>query len=941
MSARGRHRPARVVFTSILFLLLALPSAAQEPSGFDDIAAAAELEQITRKIESQDVTDDVLAEARSVAVRLETGATECATRATAARTRLEARFEPLRNIDPEVLGAEVWDQRQEIQAALEEATARQARCTGIVDNAHALSQRVTAIQNTLSQQFLSSRTKTVIGLIKDMPERVSGWPAEIRDSLNLELVAGMSPVDLLWILVVSGAAAAVIGLLVRRRFRSWYEQAGGDDAAVSLKYLAPKPIAEFAPLWLESATLVIVLHLAIADASLDLAVIRLAWSVLLFALGSVVINWATGPLSPAASIQGLIPDHVLALRLRLRFVLVAICFSFMVLGEQWATVRVAETYVAGRAMTIFLVGVALLLLLDYARLIPGLRERFRFVRFVATMVTGMGIVAVMAGFQNLAAFVVYGVAQTGMALFGVWIILWFVSIWLDYLYERDTPAAENLRTSLGIAGRGRRSGAGFLQLAVDVVVWILFIAYMIYVWDDSGTTLGEMYVDMFVGWKIGGVTLVPINIIGGILIFAGIIVFIGWLKRWIDKRWLQHMYLDRGARDAIVTLLGYAGFVIALLVALVMAEVDLTGLALISGALALGIGFGMQEIASNFVSGLVLLFERPIRAGDFVTVGDIHGFVRSIRIRATEIETLDNQNVLVPNSELVSGRVTNWVLRDTYGRVLINVGVAYGSDVEKVRDILERIAREHPEVITDGSAPAPRALFMGFGESSLDFELRIRVKHIERRFSIKSDINFEIDKAFRQAGITIPFPQRDLHIISPSPAPTAADAAPDRLETGPARSAPRVQSPRPPESAGTRSHSEEMLSARTPEEVWAALTDIDILKRWLARDGSFSAQLGGTFSLVLRDGFEAAGRLDVFSPPQHLRAVIAPLGDEPPLPTGPITIDMTVVPGDDGARLTVTVSGIPDSEDWEEYFRLSVDRWQVALLELRKNVLGR
>jgi len=941
MSPRGRHRPAWVGFTGILLLLIALPAAAQEPSGFDDIAAAAELEQIARKIESEDVTDDVLAEARSVAVRLETSAAECAARATAARTRLEARFEPLRNIDPEVLGAEVWDQRQEIQTALEEATARQARCTGIVDNAHALSQRVTAIQNTLSQQFLSSRTKTVIGLIRDLPERASGWPDQIRESLDLSLVAGMSTVDLLWLLVVSGAAAAMLGLYMRRRFGAWYEASGGDAMPPSLKYLAPKPIAEFAPLWLESATLVAVLQLSIADASADLVVIRVAWALLLFAVGNVIINWATGPLSPAAGVQGLIPDHVRPLRLRLRFVLLAICLSFVVLGHQWAMIRVSDAHIAGRAITVFLVGVGLLMLLDYARLVPGLRERFRFLRFMAMAVSAFGIVAVMSGYQNLAAFLVYGVTQTGLALFVIWIILWLVSMWLDYLLERDTPAAETLRTSLGMSAKGARSGVGFLQLVVDVVVWILFAVYMIYVWDDSGTTLGEMYVDMFIGWKIGGVTLVPINIIGGLLIFAGIIVFIGWLKRWIDKRWLQHMYLDRGARDAIVTLFGYAGFVIALLVALVMAEVDLTGLALISGALALGIGFGMQEIASNFVSGLVLLFERPIRAGDFVTVGDIQGFVRSIRIRATEIETLDNQNVLVPNSELVSGRVTNWVLRDTYGRVLINVGVAYGSDVEKVRDILERIAREHPEVITDGSAPAPRALFMGFGESSLDFELRIRVKHIERRFSIKSDINFEIDKAFRQAGITIPFPQRDLHIISPTPAPAALDATPRRQVPDRAAPAPRAQAARPAEGTGTRSHSEEMLSARTPEEVWNALTDIDTLKRWLARDGTFSAQLGGAFGLVLRDGYEAAGRLDVFAPPQHLRAVIAPLGDEPPLPTGPITIDMTVVPSDDGTRLTVTVSGIPDSEDWEEYFRLSVDRWQVALLELRKNVLGR
>jgi uncharacterized protein YndB with AHSA1/START domain len=337
----------------------------------------------------------------------------------------------------------------------------------------------------------------------------------------------------------------------------------------------------------------------------------------------------------------------------------------------------------------------------------------------------------------------------------------------------------------------------------------------------------------------------------------------------------------------------------------------------------------MQEIASNFVSGLILLFERPIRAGDFVTVGDIQGFVRSIRIRATEIETLDNQNVLVPNSELVSGRVTNWVLRDTHGRLLVNVGVAYGSDVDKVRDILESVGREHPEVITDGSAPAPRALFMGFGDSSLDFELRCRVKHIERRFSIKSDLNFAIDKAFREAGITVPFPQRDLHIIPRANEPAETSVA---MPAGPATTMSEHE-------AGTRGHSEELQTGASIEEVWQALTDIHYLKRWLARDGTFSAQVGGAFNLALRDGYSVAGRLDIFIPPRRYRAAIVPLEDEPPLPTGPITVEITLRSKDEGTQLVVTVSGIPDSEDWEEYFRLSVDRWQTALLELRNSVL--
>ena len=930
MTNNARHRRYVSGLLAFLCLLFATSLTAQERSGFDDIAAVAELDEIQAEIQSEDVTNAILADARSHAVRIETSAAECAADASEEKTRLEERLAPLENIDSELAGADLWDQRQAIKAELEEATARLARCSGLLDSARQLTAQIATISNTLSQQFLSSRTSTVVGLARDLPDRVPQFPSQIRESLELDLVEGLTPGELLWILIIAGTAAAALGLLARRRFSQWYEAAGGDEASPELKYLVPKPVAEFAPLWLESAALILVLDLAIVDASTDLIVLRVAWALFWFAVGCIVINWATGPLSPAAEIRGLIPDHVRPIRLRLRFVLLAICISYVVLGQEWAVVRISEPFVAGRAVSIFLVGFALFLALDYFRHVPGLRDRLKFLRYAAIAVIGIGIVAVLVGYQNLAAFLVYGVTRTGIALFLIWIVLWLTSMGLQYLLKQETTTADQIRSSLGLSGVGSRTGVGFMQLVVDLVVWILFAVYMLFVWDDTGTTLGQMYVDIFVGFQVGGMQLVPSKIIGGVLIFAGIIVIIGWLKRWIDRRWLQHIVLDRGSRDAIVTLIGYVGFVIALLVALQMAEVDLTGLAWISAALAFGIGFGMQEIASNFVSGLILLFERPVRAGDFVTIGDTQGFVRSIRIRATEIETLDNRNVLVPNSELVSGRVTNWVLRDTYGRVLVNVGVAYGSDVEKVRDILERVARDHQEVITDGSAPAPRALFMGFGDSSLDFELRVRVRHIERRYSILSDLNFAIDGAFREAGITIPFPQRDLHIITPSEQ-TLSKSAPSEPE----QPAPPMRSP------GVRSHTEMVESTRNVEDVWLAITDLEQLKQWLVRDGTVTTEVGGAFNLTMHDGYEIAGSVDVFVPPQRMRGVIAALGEEAPLPTGPIMFDLVLTPIDSGTKLTVTVSGIPDSEDWEEYYRLSVDRWQVALLELRKNVLGK
>ena len=507
-------------------------------------------------------------------------------------------------------------------------------------------------------------------------------------------------------------------------------------------------------------------------------------------------------------------------------------------------------------------------------------------------------------------------------------MLWLITMSFEYLTKNDTPTAVTIRKNLGIKKEGSRTGLGFVQLITDLVIWLSLFVYLVYVWDASGTTVDRLFELIVLGGKVGNIQLVPAQLIGGMLIFTALLGLIGWLKRWIDRRWLQHIVIERGAREALVTLFGYVGFIIALLFGLTQAGVDLSGLAIVSGALALGIGFGMQEIAGNFISGLILLFERPIRTGDFVSVGKIEGFVRKISIRATEIETLDNQNVLVPNSELVSGRVTNWVLRDTQGRLRIAIGVAYGSDVKKVQEILEKIANEHSEVITDGRAPAPRALFMGFGDSSLDFELRCRINRIDRRFTVQSDINFELVAAFREAGINIPFPQRDLHIITHDNE-SSANKQPKK------KAAEHQAALALPTDSITRSHHEEVELNTTSEELWRSLIDIELLKKWLIEEGEITPRIGGKYNLNLRNGDTIQGRIDVLIAKRKMRFVEAPRADEEPLSSGPITTEFVINEDEDKVKLTVNVIGIPAIEEWEEDFNRSQSNWQLALKELK------
>jgi len=207
--------------------------------------------------------------------------------------------------------------------------------------------------------------------------------------------------------------------------------------------------------------------------------------------------------------------------------------------------------------------------------------------------------------------------------------------------------------------------------------------------------------------------------------------------------------------------------------ALAEAGIDLQKIALIAGALSVGIGFGLQSVVSNFVSGLILLAERPIRVGDSIVVKGEEGWVRRIRVRATEIETFERASVIIPNSELITGVVKNWTHANTMGRIILKIGVDYASDPEQVRDLLLACANEHPQVV---DVPPPRALLLNFGDNALEFELRCVVKDFDWSLVVKSDLYFAILRRLRAAGIRIPAPQREVRVVGDGAAPLAKPA---------------------------------------------------------------------------------------------------------------------------------------------------------------------
>ncbi len=302
----------------------------------------------------------------------------------------------------------------------------------------------------------------------------------------------------------------------------------------------------------------------------------------------------------------------------------------------------------------------------------------------------------------------------------------------------------------------------FVQSTIIVIISGVLIAKAWWILGDQG--IGESIISLFT-FRIFAVQDVPITIwslIKALLIFGLFLYFSRLIRRFLKSSVLEKTQLDIGARHAVLTITHYIVLVVGIVVALESVGIQLTTLTVFAGALGLGIGFGLQNIANNFASGLIILFERPIKNKDFVQVGDILGTVTRISARSTTILTRDNIAIIVPNSDFIEKTVVNWSLDNTPTRVHVPIGVEYGTDPERVRDILLEIAKEHSRIL---AYPRPRVWFKEFGDNSLNFELLAWINDPQEGVNnISSDINFQIHKKFQESGIGIPFPQRDVHL---------------------------------------------------------------------------------------------------------------------------------------------------------------------------------
>ncbi len=369
----------------------------------------------------------------------------------------------------------------------------------------------------------------------------------------------------------------------------------------------------------------------------------------------------------------------------------------------------------------------------------------------------ISLIAQITGYMNFSSWLLQATFETGMVFLFAHMILRLGNGGISFLINQTRLANGKFTQRFG------QELAQRLTRALQGLVIIYSVFYLLPLWRLFANSLEAW--DFFSGFSISlGETRISVEMVTLALIAFYLAMQLSWLfQGLLETRFFYRKSVDRGVRDAIKKLMHYGMVTFGFLTVLSILGMGLQNFVVVLGAFGVGIGFGLQDIVNNFLSGLILLFERPVKVGDFIVVNEEWGHISKIGLRSTVVKTINHSEIIVPNSQLVSEKVTNWTFSSKVARLVVPVGVAYGSDVSLVMNILSEIAKSHPDAVTD---PAPSILFMEFGDSSLNFEIRVFIKDIGSNFRIRSEMLQQIDSSFRGAGVEIPFPQRDLHLRS-------------------------------------------------------------------------------------------------------------------------------------------------------------------------------
>lgn len=377
--------------------------------------------------------------------------------------------------------------------------------------------------------------------------------------------------------------------------------------------------------------------------------------------------------------------------------------------------------------------------IDWTRLLTGAMKLSALISFLLAL----------AGYSELARFIILPTIESMViATILVTIYVRVTNLVHHFAPERLTDS-QNTITAIKFL-----LAIGFLIVAAPIIALL---------WGVRPAEILDLVVLMRDGVTLGGTTISIGTIFVFIIVFVIGYVLTRWIQRALQTMLLARLEMDPGTRSAVVTGTGYVGVMLAFVAAIGAAGIDLSNLAIIFGALSVGIGFGMQSVVSNFVSGIIMLIERPIKEGDTIEVGGYSGIVDKISVRATRIQSFDHDDVIIPNSELIAGTVRNRTLTDRMTRIECSVGIAYDSDVNAAFDILQDIAKSHERSVED---PPPTVVMEQLGDSALMLRLYCFIDEVGKARGVISEMYVEIVRRFAEKGISIPFPQREIAVVT-------------------------------------------------------------------------------------------------------------------------------------------------------------------------------
>jgi potassium-dependent mechanosensitive channel len=396
-------------------------------------------------------------------------------------------------------------------------------------------------------------------------------------------------------------------------------------------------------------------------------------------------------------------------------------------------------------------------------------------RLIGWMAAIAIFVALGAGYIRFGSLIAERLVTAAVVLLALYLALAVIDAVLGEGLTNDSPRRRALANTVGVKPKTlylfAALFAGLLR-ALSVMIAIFIVVGTL---TTSTIDIGGILDSALLGVPVGQTRISVVDIIIAVAIFLIGLLITRILYHWLSSTVLPRTEIESSLQNSIATILGYAGIILAVALALARLGVNLENIALVAGALSIGIGFGLQSVVSNFVSGLILLTERPIRTGDWILAKGEEGYVRKISVRSTEIETSEKAKVILPNSDLITGVVKNWIRADKLRQFKIAVGVSYASDPDQVRALLLAAVAEHEGVAKN---PAPTVFFIRLGESALEFELQGSVIDVNQRAAITSDLHFSIFRTFREAGVEIPYPQRDIHIRTAPSSESADDPEP-------------------------------------------------------------------------------------------------------------------------------------------------------------------